>query len=163
MAAKDEDSSEVESDEDFSAAKKESLTDPKGQPSTNKNPKEEWKNNFCFLSYGNFLLQRRLVLDGQTAKEVKDNCSPTQSRKAEDKENYGYYADDKGYLQGEIYGELESDDEIGFEGDLAEELNLMPADNVTNNKRTLQNASELEILVVPNARFVREITDGKHK
>ena len=98
-----------------------------------------------------FLLQTRLALDRQTAND-----------KAQDINDEGHYADDKSYLQGEFYRNQESDEDVGFAGDLAQEFNLIPSDSVGDHKRTFANTNdELGIRVVPSERFVREITDKK--
>lgn len=105
------------------------------------------------VSYGNFLLQTRLALDRQTAND-----------KAQDINDEGHYADDKSYLQGEFYRNQESDEDVGFAGDLAQEFNLIPSDSVGDQKRTFTNTNdELGIRVVPSERFVREITDKKNR
>lgn len=138
------------SDDECLEAKKKSWADLKGLSRTNEGIKEELKRKFCLLSYGNFLLQTRLALDSQTAKEQDIN-------------DEGHYADDKSYLQGEFYGNQESDEDVGFAGDLAQEFNLIPSDNVGDHKRTFANNYELGIRVVPSERFVREITDLKRQ
>lgn len=45
--------------------------------------------------------------------------------KRRDEEVEGIYVDDKGYFWGEIFEELESDDNIGFVGDVCKQLNLL--------------------------------------
>ena len=140
------------SDDEYLEATKKSWTDSKGL--TNEGIKEKMRRKFCLLSYGNFLLQTRLALDRQTA---NDNCD-----KAQDINDEGHYADDKSYLQGEFYRNQESDEDVGFAGDLAQEFNLIPSDSVGDHKRTFANINdELGIRVVPSERFVREITDMK--
>ena len=65
-------------------------------------------------------------------------------------------------MQGEFYRNQESDEDVGFAGDLAQEFNLIPSDSVGDQKRTFTNTNdELGIRVVPSERFVREITDKK--
>ena len=140
------------SDDEYLEATKKSWTDSKGL--TNEGIKEKMRRKFCLLSYGNFLLQTRLALDRQTA---NDNCDKAQGINDE-----GHYADDKSYLQGEFYRNQESDEDVGFAGDLAQEFNLIPSDSVGDHKRTFANINdELGIRVVPSERFVREITDMK--
>ena len=139
-------------DENLDASKK-SWTDSKGPSRTNEGIKEKLRRKFCLLSYGNFLLQTRLALDRQTAND-----------KAQDIDDEGHYADDKSYLQGEFYRNQESDEDVGFAGDLAQEFNLIPSDSVGDQMtlRTFTNINdELGIRVVPSERFVREITDKK--
>ena len=137
------------SDDEYLEATKKSWTDSKGL--TNEGIKEKMRRKFCLLSYGNFLLQTRLALDRQTAND-----------KAQDINDEGHYADDKSYLQGEFYRNQESDEDVGFAGDLAQEFNLIPSDSVGDQKRTFTNTNdELGIRVVPSERFVREITDMK--
>lgn len=155
-SSSDSDSVESENDLDFSAVDVKSSKNPKRETSANANAKDERERRLCFLVYRDFL---RYATSGT----CDDRDKRKQAEKAvTDDDNYGLYADDKGYLQGEIYRELESEEEYGFAGDLAQELNLMPPDNVADHERTLQDA-EPEIIVVPSARFVREISDGKHK
>ena len=138
-------------DDEYLEATKKSWTDSKGLSRTNEGVKEKLRRKFCLLSYGNFLLQTRLVLDRQTAND-----------KAQDINDEGHYADDKSYLQGEFYRNQESDEDVGFAGDLAQEFNLIPSDSVGDQKRTFTNTNdELGIRVVPSERFVREITDKK--
>lgn len=164
MAAEEEvlssGSAESESGDDFPAVEKKLSKERKHGPSAKVRTKDEWRRRFCFSSYRDYLLHLRSVGDKQTAKDD----SSTQRGKAERDENYGLYADDKGYLQGEIYGDAESDEEVGFAGDLSQELNLMPSspDNLIDKERTLQDA-EPEIFVVSSQRFVREISQGKQK
>ena len=139
------------SDDEYLEATKKSWTDSKGL--TNEGIKEKMRRKFCLLSYGNFLLQTRLALDRQTAND-----------KAQDINDEGHYADDKSYLQGEFYRNQESDEDVGFAGDLAHEFNLIPSDSVGDQKRIFTNTNdELGIRVVPSERFVREITDKKQK
>ena len=139
------------SDDEYLEATKKSWTDSKGLSRTNEGVKEKLRRKFCLLSYGNFLLQTRLALDRQTAND-----------KAQDINDEGHYADDKSYLQGEFYRNQESDEDVGFAGDLAQEFNLIPSDSVGDQKRTFTNINdELGIRVVPSERFVREITDKK--
>lgn len=45
--------------------------------------------------------------------------------KRRDEEMESIYVDDKGYFWGEIFEELESDDNIGFVGDVCKQLNLL--------------------------------------
>ena len=151
------------SDDNFSEEKEKSLTDPHFASKKVLDPKEKRERRRFFLCYRDFLLQVRSVNERQTTKD----SSETQSGEAEEgEENYGLYADDKGYLQGEIYRQLENDKELGFAGELSQELNLIPSDNahvdVTDLQGTFQD-SEPEILVVPNKRFVREISPRKKK
>ena len=142
------------SDDEYLEATKKSWTDSKGLSRTNEGIKEKLRRKFCLLSYGNFLLQTRLAFDRQTA---NDNCDKAQGINDE-----GHYADDKSYLQGEFYRNQESDEDVGFAGDLAQEFNLIPSDSVGDQKRTFTNINdELGIRVVPSERFVREITDKK--
>ena len=142
------------SEDEYLEATKTSWTDSKGLSRTNEGVKEKLRRKFCLLSYGNFLLQTRLALDTQTA---HDNCDKAQGINDE-----GHYADDKSYLQGEFYRNQESDEDVGFAGDLAQEFNLIPSDSVGDHKRTFANINdELGIRVVPSERFVREITDMK--
>ena len=137
------------SDDEYLEATKKSWTDSKGL--TNEGIKEKMRRKFCLLSYGNFLLQTRLALDRQTANDKAQNIN-----------DEGHYADDKSYLQGEFYRNQESDEDVGFAGDLAQEFNLIPSDSVGDQKRTFTNINdELGIRVVPSERFVREITDMK--
>ena len=142
------------SDDEYLEETKKSWTDSKGLSRTNEGVKEKLRRKFCLLSYGNFLLQTRLALDRQTA---NDNCDKAQGINDE-----GHYADDKSYLQGEFYRNQESDEDVGFAGDLAQEFNLIPSDSVGDHKRTFANINdELGIRVVSSGRFVREITDIK--
>ena len=142
------------SDDEYLETTKKSWTDSKGLSRTNEGIKEKLRRTFCLLSYGNFLLQTRLVLDRQQ----------TANDKAQDMNDEGHYADDKSYLQGEFYRNQESDEDVGFAGDLAQEFNLIPSDSVGDQKRTFTNINEeLGIRVVPSERFVREITDKKQK
>ena len=141
------------SDDEYLDATKKSWTDSKGPSRPNEGIKEKLRRKFCLLSYGNFLLQTRLALDRQTAND-----------KAQDINDEGHYADDKSYLQGEFYRNQESDEDVGFAGDLAQEFNLIPSDSVGDQMtlRTFTNINdELGIRVVPSERFVREITDKK--
>ena len=146
------------SDDNFPEEKEKSLTDPHFASKKVLDPKEKRERRRFFLCYRDFLLHVKSVNDRQTTKD----SSTTQSGEAEEgEENYGLYADDKGYLQGEIYRQLENDEELGFAGELSQELNLIPSD-ATDLQGTFQD-SEPEILVVPNKRFVREISHGKKK
>lgn len=139
------------SDDEYLEATKKSWTDSKGLSRTNEGIKEKLRRKFCLLSYGNFLLQTRLALERQTANDQGQNIN-----------HEGHYADDKSYLQGEFYRDQESDEDVGFAGDLAREFNLIPSDSVGDHKRTFANINdELGIRVVPSERFVREITDMK--
>ena len=151
------------SDDNFSEEKEKSLTDPNFTSKKVLDPKEKQERRRFFLCYRDFLLHVRSVSDRHTTKD----SSTTQSGEAEEgEENYGLYADDKGYLQGEIYGQVENDEELGFAGELSQELNLIPSDNVHFDVADLQGTfqdTEPEILVVPNKRFVREISHGKKK
>lgn len=126
----------------------------------------EWKRRFRYLSYTHFLRHTRSINDKQTDEDL----SPTKKKKREVLDCV--YADDKGYLQGEIYEELESDEELGFSGDVCKKLNLMPSDLADNERHSedieaeslrtdLQMDSHIpEIIVVPSARFVRKIPNS---
>lgn len=120
--------------------------------------RQDWKKRFRYLSYKDFLLHTRSAIDKQTGEESGEDLSPTQTKEREDnKWDRDLYADDKG--QGEIYEELDSDEEeLGFTGHVCKELNLMPFDSVID----LQTDGHIpEIVVVPSAQFVREISNGK--
>ena len=165
-------STDSEADRDFSTENRNSSRDQKLASSTlynvKKKPsaiaKQEWKRRFRYLSCKHFLRHTRAVNDRQTG----EGLSPRQNKKREE-ESDGFYADDKGYLQSEIYDEVEDDEELGFTGDVSRKLNLIPP--LTGHERTLEDAELLrtdfqsdsyipEIIVVPSAQFVREISSG---
>lgn len=167
-----EESTDSKADCNFSTENLNSSRDPKLASSTLYNvkkkqsavAKQEWKRRFRYLSCKHFLRHTRAVNDRQTG----EGLSPRQNKKRE-KESDGFYADDKGYLQSEIYDEVENDKELGFTGDVSRKLNLMPP--VTGHDRTSEDAELLrtdfqsdsynpEIIVVPSAQFVREISSG---
>ncbi|KAJ7380268.1 hypothetical protein OS493_010984 [Desmophyllum pertusum] len=111
--------------------------------------RQDWKKDFVTCLTRTFCFTR--------GEESGEDLSPTQTKEREDnKWDRDLYADDKG--QGEIYEELDSDEELGFTGHVCKELNLMPFDSVTD----LQTDGHIpEIVVVPSAQFVREISNGK--
>ena len=160
------DRGDSDNEDNFPEEKDESLKDPKFASSKVLDRKEKRERKRFLLYYRDFLLHARSVKDRHSTKD----SSPTQSGEVEDgEENYGLYADDKGYLQGEIYRQVENDEEFGFAGELSQELNLIHENahvschvDAADLQRTFQDA-EPEILVVPNKRFVREILDGKQK
>lgn len=154
-------------DRDFSTDNQKSLRYPKSTESELNNKKnkqnaiakQEWKKRFRYLSYKHFLRHTRAINERQTG----GGPSPREIKKREE-ESEGFYADDKGYLKGEIYDGLENGDDLGFAGDVSRALNLMPP--VSAQERTSEDAELLrpepdsdnpEIIVVPSAQFVREI------
>lgn len=157
---------------DFSTEKQKSSQDPKVDSSKiskkkqNAIVKQEWKRRFRYLSYSHFLLHTRSKNENQTGEDPP----PTQKKKGQRLGDI--YADDKGYLQGEIYKDLESDEELGFSGEVCKELNLMPSDSHGDRERHSKDTESFradlqtdghipEIIVAPSARFVREIFNGK--
>ncbi|XP_078369102.1 uncharacterized protein LOC144653060 [Oculina patagonica] len=156
---------------DFSTEKRKSSQDPKASSlkhstRTRSLQNAEWKTRFPYLPFRHFLLHTRSINDKQTGVDL----SPPKKKKREELE--GIYADDKGYFQGEIYEELGSDEELGFMGDVCKKLNLMPSDSLADHEIHSKDTESLrtdlqtddhtpEIIVVPSARFVREITNGK--
>ena len=115
---------------------------------------EKREKRLCFLLYRDFLLHTRSLAEDRATKD----CSSTRCGAADENEkNHGLYADDEGYLVGEIYAQRENDEELGFEGELSNELNLIQSDKEGDIQRTFQD-TEPEIVVVPSKRFVREIT-----
>ncbi len=170
----DRDSSDERADSnpasDFSTEKRKSSRDPKAaslkhSTRTRSLQNAEWKTRFPYLPFRHFLLHTRSIYDKQTGVDL----SPPKKKKSKREELEGIYADDKGYLQGEIYEDLESDEELGFTGEVCKKLNLMPSDSLADHERNteslrtdLQTGDHIpEIIVVPSARFVREITKGK--
>ena len=157
-------------DNDFSTAKRSSEVH-RVKKSHNTNVKQKWKRRFRFLSYKHFLLHTRSVINKSNDKDL--STTPPEKNQREDEGSEGIYADDKGYLQGEIYEELESDEDIGFAGDVCKKLNLMPCDSMADHERTLRddndslstslqtNTHNPEVIIVPSSRFVREILKGK--
>lgn len=162
-------SSDPKADLEFSTDNQKSLWYPKLAESELNNKKnkqnaiakQEWKKRFRYLSYKHFLRHTRALNGRQTSGGI----SPRENKKREE-ESEGFYADDKGYLQGEIYDELENGDDLGFAGDVSRALNLMPP--VSGQERTSEDAELFlragpdsdnpEIIVVPSAQFVREIS-----
>lgn len=145
----------------LSQEKKNSSQGPKATSSKDKQNAIKWKRRFRYLSCSHFLRHMRSINDKQT----DEGLSPTKKTKREELDCV--YADDKGYLQGEIYEERESDEELGFTGDVCKKLNLMPSDladperhseDIESLRTDLQTDCHIpEIIVVPSARFVREI------
>lgn len=167
-----DESTDFKADRTFSSENQKSLRDPKlagstlhnGKKKQNAIAKQAWKRRFRYLSFKHFLRHTKAVNDRQTGGDL----SPRDNKKQEE-ESDGFYADDKGYLQGEIYDQLENGEEIGFMGDVSRKLNLMPP--VIGQDRTSEDAELLrtdfqsdsdnpEIIVVPCAQFVREISSG---
>ena len=148
------------------SSKQSSLKDPKAISSK---VKKDWKRRFRYLSYKDFLVQTRSLISMNDKSIVKD-ISATDSEKINrrDEEAEGIYADDKGYFRGEIFEELESDDNIGFAGDVCKQLNLLPNMDVSDHEPTTIDDGSLrtdlqtdsftpEIVVVSSSRFVREL------
>ena len=131
--------------------------------------KKDWKRRFRYLSYRDFLVQTRSLIsmnDKSIVKDLSETASETIKRRDEEAESI--YADDKGYFRGEIFEELESDDNIGFAGDVCKQLNLLPNMDVSDHEPTAIDDGSLrtdlqtdsftpEIVVVPSSRFVREL------
>ena len=148
-----DESTDPEADRNFSSENQSSLLDPELRSSMLN--KKEWKIRFRYLSYEHFCRHTRAVNERQT-----DEGLSTRENTKRDEESDCFYADDKGYLQGEIYDELESGEDLGFAGDVSWALNLMPP--VSGQERTSEDAEpdsdNPEIIVVPSAQFVREIS-----
>ena len=172
----DKDSSDENADSkadcDLSTENRESLLDPKlaastsynGKKKQNATAKQKWKRRFRYLSYRHFLRHTMEINDTQTG----GGLSPREKKKRE-VESDGFYADDKGYLQGLIYDQLENGEEIGFTGDVSRKLNLMPpviGEDITSEDAELSrtdfkpDSDTPEIIVVPCSKFVREISSG---
>ena len=144
MAAEGElhvDEAECENDVDLPQEEARSFKNQKG--ASLKVSKEERENRLSFLIFRDFLLHTRTVI------EERANC------KVHSGEEHVLYADDQGYLLGEFYEQIQKNEEVGFEGELSDELNL--TESGSDHEKTAQNA-ETEIVVVPSRRFVREIT-----
>ena len=165
-----DESTDFKADLNFSSENQNSVRDPKLAGSTRytgkkkQKAKQEWKRRFRYLSFKRFLRHTMVVHDRQTG----GGPSPRENKEQQD-ESDGFYADDKGYLQGKLYDQLENG-EIGFTGDVNRKLNLMLP--VAGQDRTSEDAELLrtdfqsdsdnpEIIVVPCAQFVREISSGK--
>lgn len=150
-----------ESDDNLSAEEDKLLEASKCTTSKVLDPKEKRERSIYFSVYRDFLLYTR------SATTTEDCSSPTQNGETEDDEkSHSFDVDDKGYLRGEFFEQAENDEELGFAGDLSQELNLMNSDNDgdvdLHSSRTFQD-SEPEIRVVPSSRFVKEISDGNSK
>lgn len=144
MAAEGElhvDEAECENDVDLPQEEARSYKNKKG--ASLKVSKEERENRLSFLIFRDFLLHTRTVIEERAKSKVHSG------------EEHVLYADDQGYLFGEFYEQIQKNEEVGFEGELSDELNLTESDS--DHEKTAQNA-ETEIVVVPSRRFVREIT-----
>ena len=163
-------STDLKADPGFSSEDQKSLRDPKlaasklynGKKKQKAIAKQEWERRFHYLSFKHFLRYTRAINDRQTDRGV----SPRGSKKREE-ESDGFFADDEGYLQGEIYDQLQNGGETGFTGDVSRKLNLMlPAQDRTSEDAELlrtdfqSDSDNPEITVVPCEQFVREISSG---
>jgi len=162
-------STDFQADFNFSSENQNSVRDPKSARSTlyagkkkqKATAKQKWKRRFRYSSFKQFLRYTMAVYERQ----ADESPSPREKKKQE--ESDGFYADDTGYLQGKLYDQLENGEEIGFTGDVSRKLNLIPP--LTSQDRTSEDAELLrtdfqsdtdnpEIIVVPCAQFVREIS-----
>lgn len=151
MAAEGElhvDEAECENDVDLTQEEARSFKNQKGASLKVSNFKEERENRLSFLIFRDFLLHTRTVIEERAKSKVHSG------------EEHVLYADDQGYLFGEFYEQIQKNEEVGFEGELSDELNLTESDS--DHEKTAQNA-ETEIVVVPSRRFVREITKENMK
>lgn len=144
------DEAECENDVDLPEKEARSFKNQKGASLNVSKFKEERENRLSFLIFRDFLLHTRTV----TQERAKSTA-----HSGEEHVNV-VYADDKDYLLGEFYEQIQKNEEVGFEGELSDELNLTQSDS--DPGKTAQNA-ETEIVVVPSRRFVREITKENMK
>ena len=144
------DEAECENDVDLPEKEARSFKNQKGASLNVPKFKEERENRLSFLIFRDFLLHTRTVTQERAKSTVHSG---------EEHVNV-VYADDKGYLLGEFYEQIQKNEEFGFEGELSDELNLTQSDS--DPGKTAQNA-ETEIVVVPSRRFVREITKENMK
>lgn len=152
---------DFKADPGFSSEDQKSLRDPKlaasklynGKKKQKAIAKQEWERRFHYLSFKHFLRYTRAINDRKTDGGV----SPRKNKKREE-ESDGLFADDEGYLQGEIYNQLENGEETGFTGDVSRKLNLTSKDAELLRTDFQSDNDNPEVTVVPCEQFVREIS-----
>ena len=125
---------------------------------TNANVKAGWHNRFPYLSFRDFLVYMKSMSDDQTK-------TPSSSLKTYEAEKR-IFVDGKDSFVGDIYRDLECDEEIGFDGKSLEEIEVWKDKPTSAEIRPSAIHADVitdvsEIFIVPTARFVREIGGEK--